>query len=950
MASIDSRLRLLLGNIPDSYWDEKIQSSPGYWGERILSQLVFAQEMSKVRNRMFEDTISSALSYVERQIADEGVVTKATALQAERLMAPLASAAKAYDILCVAHAHIDMNWMWPWDETVAVTIDTMRTMLQLMEEYPFFHFSQSQAAIYRIVEQYAPAMLEQIRARVHEGRWEVTASHWVEADKNMPNGESLSRHLLYTKRYLSRLLGIDPATLSLDFEPDTFGHSIQVPEILLDGGVRHYYHCRGSDGPVAYTWRSPSGRSLLCYREPTWYNDFVQPILGSYVPPLCEQTGLTTHLYVYGVGDHGGGPTRRDLERLAGMNDWPIYPRIRFGTFAEFYARLETVRERLPVVTGEQNSVFTGCYTSQTRIKTANRIGEATLQEAELFSAAASVVADAAYPAAAYEDAWRNVLFNQFHDILPGSGVIETREHALGLFQQTMAAANTNRKLALEAIAATIDTAGLAGRADQSSTAEGAGAGYGARSFRITQVERGGGDPRIVHVFNPSPYEREEVVEWTLWDWKSPIRTLVVRDGDGREVPYQWIDKGFHTYWSHHYLRLLVLARVPACGYQTYTVSVGDEPHAPFLPTDPRVDRERPVVLENERLRVSFHPIDATVRSMVDKRTGTELIDPARPAGLFRLIQEDPGQGMSAWWVGRYMDVASVHRHVKIEMQAQGALRQSLSYRMTFGRSSLQVTVSLDRSSPALRFDTTCDWQEIGSQATSIPQLNFHWPLAYACDAYRYDVPYGTLERRPADMDVPANSWALGVRRDGGGPAIMMTTNNKYGYRGTDRSLSVTLIRSSFDPDPYPELGNHHKTSIAVCVVDAAASNRELAETAYRANRPFTVLSGKAHPGTNGRSGSFLRIEDGAVVLSAVKMPEDDPCGRWIVRVYETEGRRSGVKLHLPQRVSDAYLVDANERRIDDADAPVIEGRRVSFEVPAYSVVSIGLVFASSNA
>ena len=121
--------------------------------------------------------------------------------------------------------------MWPWHETVAVTLETFRTMLKLLEEYPQFTFSQSQASVYRIVEEFEPEMLEKIKKYVHEGRWEVTASTWVEADKNMPNLESMAHHLLMTKEYLSRLLEIDPATLNLDYEPDTFGHTYLLPLI-----------------------------------------------------------------------------------------------------------------------------------------------------------------------------------------------------------------------------------------------------------------------------------------------------------------------------------------------------------------------------------------------------------------------------------------------------------------------------------------------------------------------------------------------------------------------------------------------------------------------------------------------------------------------------------------------------------------------------------------------
>jgi alpha-mannosidase len=945
MKSIDSRLRQLLGAVPTSYWDEKIKSHPGYWGERILSQLVYANEISKGKAGAYTDVIETALAYVEGRIAEEGVIAKQTALEAEQLLNDLAAEAKSYDILCVAHAHIDMNWMWPWDETVSVTLDTFRTMLNLMEEYPFFVFSQSQAAVYRIVEQYAPLMLEEIKRRVHEGRWEVTASHWVEADKNMPNGESLTRQMLYAKRYLARLLDIDAGSLNLDFEPDTFGHSLHVPEILANGGVRYYYNCRGSDGPVAYRWEAPSGHSIIGYREPTWYNDFIQPILGSYVPDICRQTGLKTHLHVYGVGDHGGGPTRRDLERLRDMDGWPIYPNIRFGTFADFYRLLETASEKLPVIQDEQNFVFTGCYTSQTRIKTANRIGEASLNEAELFSAAAGALSGASYPGAAYEEAWRNVLFNQFHDILPGSGVIETREHALGLFQNTMAIANTNRKLAMEHIAAGIDTSGLGEPGDKLTVSEGAGVGFGTQAFKITQVERGRGHTRIVHLFNPSAYDREESAELVIWDWSSPIRTLVVKDSFGNPVVHQLLDNGFHTYWGHHYMRLLIQAKVPACGYATYTVALGEEAVRPFFPTDPRVEREETFVLENELLRVAFSPLDATVVSMIDKATGTELIDRSRPAGMFRFIREDASKGMTAWRVGRYMSIASVHENVKIKMEHRGNVRQSLKYELQFGSSALKVSVSLDRNSPRLHFGIECDWHEIGKGATGIPQLSFHWPLAYESPSYKYDIPFGTIVRKPLDMDVPGNSWALGMRLQPDKPTVMIVTTNKYGFRGTDNSLSVSLIRSSFDPDPYPELGNPHKIGLAVCVAGPSSSNRELAETAYRFNHPLSVLSGVPRPGTRPCDASFLKLMEGTVAISAVKMPEESEGNRWIVRVYETEGRDTKVKLQLFKPATEAYFVDSNERKASGGLFIGSNAEFVEFGVGASSVASVCIVF-----
>jgi alpha-mannosidase len=271
--------------------------------------------------------------------------------------------------------------MWSWQETVALTLDTFRTMLDLMDEYPDFHYSQSQASVYKIVGEYDPPMMGRIKERIKEGRWEVTAAAWVETDKNMPNTESLVRHIQYTKKYLNEVWGVDKDSLELDFSPDTFGHSRNLPEIARHGGLKYYYHCRGNSDnfdlthPVSlYRWRGPNGAELLCYREPYWYNSGISPRIGLGLIGLTKTYGgLKTGLIVYGVGNHGGGPTRRDIETAIDMASWPIFPHIEFGTFRRFFKEAEKYRDAFPILDRELNFMLTGCYTTQSRIKVAKR-------------------------------------------------------------------------------------------------------------------------------------------------------------------------------------------------------------------------------------------------------------------------------------------------------------------------------------------------------------------------------------------------------------------------------------------------------------------------------------------------------------------------------------------------------------------------------------------------
>ncbi len=575
---------------------EKIKAlGSSYWSTRILSQLEYAHELSKLANNQYDQLVNEAIAFLVNRSQPDGAITQATAARAEEMLKVLSPQAKQHKLLCAGHAHIDMNWMWRWDETVTVTLDTFRTMLALMRDYPEFKFSQSQASVYQIVETYAPDMLPEIKQRIREGRWEVTASTWVEADKNLPNGESHARHLLLTRRYLSQLLDLNPQDFSLDFEPDTFGHSANVPDILASAGVKYYYHCRGDKHPSLYRWLAPSGKSIVTYLEPFWYLGYVDPSLALFVPSFCRQFGMHTALRVYGVGDHGGGPTRRDIRRILDMDTWPVFPTVRFGTFGEYFAEVEKIAANLPEVKGELNFVFTGCYSSQSRIKQANRLAEAALDVSERFSAFAAA-SGAVYPHPAFTKAWRNTLFNQFHDIIPGSGVIDTREYALGLFQESLALASSQKRRAYQAILPPeqID------HSEESSSAisDGAGVGFGVEQFRVSQVSHGSGSQRLFHVFNPSPWPRRQVVEITVWDWDGAPKRLAFQDATGQPARCQLLDQGFHEYWGHRYLRALVEVDAPACGYTSLVLNESDA----------RLDIARLPGRPAHRRTANFHP------------------------------------------------------------------------------------------------------------------------------------------------------------------------------------------------------------------------------------------------------------------------------------------------------------------------------------------------------
>jgi len=898
---------------------------------RILGELEFALNLSRELGDKYDGALEEALDFLLAREKAEGVLTDTDCARAEDILAPMEKDAKAYQLILAAHAHIDMNWMWSYAETVAVVLATFRTMLRIMEEYPEFRFSQSQAAAYRMVEQYDPALMEQIKRRIREGRWEVTASSWVECDKNMPSTESLLNHIRYTREYLSEKWGV--RDFDIDFSPDTFGHSANIPEIDTFGGIRYLYHCRGlKEDHILYRFRSPSGKELLAYREPYWYNGGITPRIGAGLPGLSAKcAGLKTGLVVYGVGDHGGGPTRRDVERALEMQSWRIFPKIRFGTLREFFREAESVRDRLPVVSHELNYYAPGCYTTQSRIKRGNRRAEAALYNAEALSALAGRRAGFPYAADQFRGAWRNVLFTHFHDLITGSCVQDSREHAMGLYQHAMAAADTQIQNAMRSVAEKIDTSSVPVEPDAyNSQSEGAGAGYGAGGFSGVAVEeRGSGRTRIFHIFNTLPEERGELAELTVWDWTGDLRCLRVKDCRGNPLDFQLEDRALRQYWDHKYFRVLVDVKVPPLGYTTVVLSEAELERYPFYyQSGERVAAVYDdYVLENDEIAVRIDSATGRLRSAVRKNTGEEMLAAGETAG-FSLIDTEAATS-NAWQIGRYLRENPVAECVKIEKLPGGGLRSGLKATYRVRASTVEATYLLDRHQAALRIDARIDWNEVGAE--TVPVLCYRVPVSYPVGEYLYDIPGGTIRRKPWANDVPALRYGMAVNPRG--ESVFLASDCKYGYRGDGKHLFLTLINSATSPDPYPERGIQECSLLLGFSPDA---EKTAEETAGRFSHRLLYVPSGSHGGPLPMEDSLLSFRSGSSVL--VSLTAEDG-GAVAVRLCEVSGRddTAEVRFGFPVKKVESVLLDGT------ASGTAAECRRntASVRVPAYSLAEI---------
>ncbi len=909
-----------------------------YWGERFFAEFAVAEALALPEERtLLENTIDELYD----SFVCHHALTDAACQIAEKKLLSFSERAKSYRFHHVAHAHMDMDWMWGLHETVDVVLGTFRTMLDLMDEYPDFTFSQSQCAVYRMAEFYDPALFRRLKQRVQEGRFEFAGSTFVELDKNMPNLESMARHILYTKRYLNEKFGIPFEDVNLDFHPDTFGHSASIPEIFRAGSIRYFYHCRGLDGEYLYRWRGNSGAEVLALNEPLWYNDRIRPMYLNQVPKFCKKYGIQDMMKIYGVGDHGGGPTRQDIERILDMQSWPVAPTILFSTYKKYFASIEPYMEQFPIISGELGPTFTGCYSSQSNIKLANRIGEDRLFLAEALTAFAVEKTGIEDFNHQFRFAWEKLLFNQFHDILPGSNTQESREHAIGAFEETLGSVMAASGASLRAFADAIDTSLFDTPFEAlTSCSEGGGVGMNTdqkHRYKLPAVERGSGKNRILHFFNPTGFEREEVLEATLWDWTGDAKRIVAFDSVGKKLDCSATTMS-NLSWGHTRTDILVYAKIPALGYTTIYITEEEKKSFQFceLPPDPRVTYYPSLILENDLVRVEFDEADLSIKRYIDKKTGEHLL--ASNGGRFMLYKERTvPKGGCGWVEGVRMDAQDLHRigNPVLKKHVHGNdLRRELQYELHYGRCVVQVRAFLDAGSPILELETTCQWLETANESGT-PTLTFKAELNWIPECFFSDSQIGLETRYSETMHDCCSRNFFFAPKSSSKIGFALLTDSKYGYRGTNQALEVTLLRSSSRPDPYPEVGERG-FRIGLAMTESVPMKLKALGSRF-AHRDLPYVSNRAHKGYLPLSDHFLEVT-GDVVVTAVKVPE---VGNGIILRLTAASDSTDVTVKAGGLCSAVYTDLAEQ----DGDKLSVENGIVKLHVGKLQVVTVRLRF-----
>lgn len=789
----------------------------------------------------------------------------------------------------IGHAHIDLSWLWLWEETVHdVAPQTFWGALRQMDRLSGLTFAQSQACLYEAMEEHFPELFRAIQRQVEAGAWIPVGGMWVEPDLNMPDGESLARQLLYGKRYFLDKFGID---VRVGWNPDSFGHSFQLPQILKKAGLDYYVfeRCAPEEVPV-FWWEGMDGSRILAYVPPGWYLVSLKEGLRNLLLEASRQTSLRDFLILYGEGDHGGGPRDTDVEAILKFRDDPNEPRLELANPEAYFKKLERLNLSYPVIKRELNFTFPGCYTTQVETKKFNRRLESLLIEAEKFSSLAFVSGYRDYyPERDLDEAWKVLLRNQFHDILDGSSIGPVYEESQEAYEKAIQRARRGLDFSLETMAMAVNT-------------------------------EGPGLPLIV--FNSLPWERTEPVLFEI-SFSRPVEAIAIADAAGGEIPCQILkaDKGPDR---SSFEVIFLAAGVPSLGYKTFRVHEARDqakPKTPLMVTA--------TTLENEFFKITIDPKKGWITDLMDKRHNRHFL--AAPGYSLEAIPDEP-EIMSAWEIGLKEAKEKIgERGAEVTILERGPVRATVRIKSHFQNSIFIHDIQLYAGLPRLDIRMSIDWQERNLMVKAA------FPVALEKPRPSFEIPFGAIERPADGEEVPHLKW-LDLSDESGQFGLSLLNDSRYGCDVKGNVMRLSVIRGATYPDPEADRGNHE---LAFSLYPHSGTWKE-ALTFRRAlefNNPLRSQMTLVHKGTLPSVHSFLLVKPENVVLTALKKEMGYAGRSLILRVFEIFGQEAEVAIELPF-IAEAWETDLIERSLAKwADNDKI----VRFQIKPYEIRTIRL-------
>ncbi len=856
--------------------------------------------------------------------------------KAQAMIEPLRPVLQQASAALIGNSHIDTAWLWPWTETVDVVRHTFSTALQLMPEYPEYKFTQSVALYGAWMQEKYPDIFAEMKERTQQGRWEPVGGMWVEPDLNMPDGESLVRQLLIGKRFFRTQMGVD---VRVGWNPDSFGYNWQLPQIYKRSGVDFFVTQKltwneTNQLPLKlFWWQSPDGSRVLTY-FPRSYEQNTEPAgmaedladVAKWVP------GDNTLMRLYGVGDHGGGPTRVMLDEADHwMKPEMVFPKVRYSTAIDFFSGIEPTladeskapvwnyetlaegKAKLPPENGSKVMIpvwndelylefHRGVFTSQAQHKRNMRVSEEDMLNAEKWASLAWL-GGRPYPLEPLNEAWKKVLVNQFHDLAAGSGIATIYKDANRDYESVRQTTAELMQKSFEEIAAHADTKVASGAV-----------------------------PLLI--FNPLAWQRTDVVEANVQLPSETSQGVEVRTSDGKPVVSQVLDEDRSTGRFHLLLRV---DDVPSMGYRVLQARAGSG----GVHSDLRVNGTS---MENTMLRVVVDPTTGCITHLIDKKSGFDAIAAGGCGNELQTFVDIPKK-YDAWNIDAdALDkMTPIRATDSVSLLEQGPLRGIVRVQRHWGHSTFTQDVTLYAGMDRVDVRNDINWQE-----THV-LLKAAFPLAASSAMATYEIPYGTIERPTtrgnsvdkAKFEVPALRWAdLGDGKHG----FSLLNDSKYGYDAAGNVLRLSLLRSPTYPDPNTDKGRQQFTYSLyphAGTWQQAMSMRQ----GYSFNYALAAVQVAPHDGALSGTHSFLSVEGDNVVLTAMKKAEESH--DLVLRFFEWKGQAGRVTITLPGIPASAEEVGMMEDKVIGT-LPLADGR-VSLSIKPYEIRTVRVHYSDTN-
>ncbi len=811
------------------------------------------------------------------------------------------------NIQLLGHAHLDMAWLWEVGETWEVAERTFRSSLQLQHLFPDLTFCHSTPALYEWMEINQPQVFSDICQQVQAGKWEIVGGMWIEPDLNLISGESIARQIIYGQQYNRSRFG---ALTQVAWLPDTFGFCRQLPQLLKQGGIDYFvtqkflWNDTNQFPHQLFWWESPDGSRVLSLMSSP-IGEGIDPLkMIDYACKWQTSTGINESLYLFGVGDHGGGPTRDMLEIADRWSKSDVFPDLEFTTAVKYLDQLASRADSqlLPVWKDELYLEFhRGCFTTHADQKRSNRQCEDLLYQAELWSSIACIVNQQPYPddlKLQIETAWKQTLFNQFHDILPGTAI-----------EPVYVTANEGWEN-VERVTTQIISDALSQISD-----------------RIILPTPPIEDAMPIVIFNALNWERTEVIKYPL-DPTDPrllpevgdLDAWCVFDADGKLLPSQ--SSAEHI--------LFLATDLPSVGYRLFWLTphrCGKDliPH-PNPPLIKGREQEKPpfirgvggvtpssqeaastetlgssdFIFKNQFVEVKINSDTGDIESIYDLVNHREIISPG--ANQLQAFQ-DEGQYWDAWNIDpQYAAHPLPPSELRsIEWIENGAIRQRLRVVRELAGCEFRQDYILEAHSSIVRIETSVDWQ------AEHVLIKANFPLNLTANISTSETACGAIERtttpetavEKAKWELPLHRWA-DLTDSSGVSGVSLLNDCKYGYDAGTNYLRLTLLRSSNWPDPTADRG-YHEFTYAIYPHSGSWQSAQTVQKGLELNSPLQVLQLAPQPKIDINkhlvpSNSLIDLQAENLVLMAFK-PSETLAEAWVLRCYECHGIEGKIEL-----------------------------------------------------